>query len=98
MWVDSIRFIKSARNLFVEVKVVTGSGVLPGARVGLSLACSSGKAWNFSGSTDTAGLVRFKVSRAPVGSYEARVSSLTCSAFTWNTSIGLVSAIYALSG
>jgi thermitase len=96
MWVDSIRFIKSTRNLFVEVKVVTGSGVLPGARVGLSLECSSGKAWNFSGSTDTAGLVRFKVSRAPVGSYEARVNSLTCSAFTWDTSKGIVSATYAL--
>jgi hypothetical protein len=96
MWVDSIRFIKSTRNLFVEVKVVTGSGVLPGARVGLSLECSSGKAWNFSGSTDTAGLVRFKVSRAPVGSYEARVNSLICSAFTWDMSKGVISATYAL--
>jgi thermitase len=96
MWVDSIVFIRNTRNLLIEVKVVTASGVLPGASVGLSLECSSGMVWNFTGTTDSAGLVRFKVSRAPVGSYQATVNSLTCSAFTWDTSKGISSATYAL--
>jgi hypothetical protein len=98
MWVDSIRFIKDRRNLLIEVKVVTASGVLAGARVGLSLECSNGKVWSFSGTTNTAGLVRFKASKTPVGSYLATVNSLTCSGFIWDTSKGITSTGYALSG
>jgi thermitase len=96
MWVDSISFIKSGKNLFTQVRVVTASGVLPGAKVGLRLECSNGKVWNFSGTADTAGLVKFKVSRPPVGSYLGSVTSLTCSGFTWDTSKGINSASYAL--
>jgi len=98
MWVDSLRFIKNGKNLFIEVRVVTASGVLPGAKVGLSLECSNGKVWGFSGITDTAGLVKFKVSKPPVGSYLlATVTSLTCSGFTWDTSKGMSSASSLLS-
>jgi len=96
MWVDSISFIKSGKNLFTQVRAVTTSGVLPGAKVGLSLKCSNGNAWSFTGTTDTAGVVKFKVSKPPVGSYLATVTSLTCSGFTWDTSKGINSAIYAL--
>jgi subtilisin family serine protease len=98
MWVDSIRLIKSGRDLFIEVKVVRASGVLRQAKVRLSLKCSNGKVWSFSGSTNTAGLVRFRLSRAPVGSYLATVTSLTRSGFVWDTSRGVTSsANYALS-
>ena len=96
MWVDSMRFIKNGKNLFIEVKVVTASGVLPGAKVGLRLECSNGKVWSFSGTTDTAGLVKFKVSKPPIGSYLATVTSLICSGFIWDTSKGITSASYAL--
>jgi thermitase len=96
MWVDSIRFIKSAKSLLIEVKIVTGSGALAGARVGLSLERSSGNVWHFSGTADINGLVRFRVSRAPVGSYLATVTSLTRSGFTWDTSQGIISATYAI--
>jgi thermitase len=96
MWVDTISFIKSAKNLFTQVRVVTASGVLPGAKVGLSLKCSNGKVWSFTGTTDTAGLVKFKVTRAPTGSYLATVTSLTCTGFTWDTSKGINSASNAL--
>ena len=96
MWVDTIRFAKRGPNLLIEVRVVTGIGVLPGARVGLSLECSSGKVWNFSGTTDTNGLVRFKVSRPPAGIYLAEVNSLTRSTFTWDTSKGITAVTYAL--
>jgi thermitase len=98
MWVDSIGFVQNGKNLFIEVMVVTASGALPGAEVGLSLECNNGEAWNFSGTTNTAGLVRFKLGKAPVGSYLTTVSSLTCSGFVWDMSKGLTSAGYALSG
>jgi thermitase len=97
MWVDSIRFIKNGKNLVVEVRVVTASGVLPGANVGLRVECSSGRVWSFSGITDTAGLVKVKVSKAPAGSYQAIVTSLVCSGFTWDTSKGITATSYVLS-
>jgi thermitase len=97
MWVDSIRLTKGGKNLFIDVKVVTASGILPGAKVGLRLECNNGNVWNFSGTSDTTGLVRFKVSKAPVGSYLATVNSLICSGFIWNTSKGITSASCALS-
>jgi uncharacterized membrane protein len=97
MWVDNIRFIKNGKDLFIEAKVVTASGVLRKAKVGLRLECSNGKVWNFSGTTGTAGLVKFKVRNALVGSYVATVTSLTRSGFTWDMSRGITSASYALS-
>jgi len=99
MWVDNIRFIKNGKNLVVEVRVVvTASGVLLGANVGLRVESSSGRAWNFSGTTDTAGLVKFKLGKAPVGSYWAAVTNLACSGFTWDMSKGISAVSYALSG
>jgi len=97
MWVDTIRFIKNRKNLSIEVKVVTAAGGLPWAKVGLSLQCSNGKVWRFSGTTNTAGLVTFRLSKSPVGSYLAAVTSLTCNGFTWDTSKGVTSVSYALS-
>ncbi len=98
MWVDSIRFIKCGKNLFVEVSIATASGVVVGADVDLSLVCSTGGLWNFSGTTNTAGLVKFKLGKAPVGSYVTTVTSLTCSELTWDTTKGITAASYALSG
>jgi thermitase len=96
MWVNSIRFIKNGNNLFIQVSVMTASGVLPGAKVGLRLVCSNGQAWSFSGATDATGTVKFKVSKPPVGSYLATVTSLTCSGFVWDTSKGTNFVSYAL--
>jgi len=98
MWVDSIRFIRNGKNLVVEVRVLTASGALPGAKVGLGLECTNSKVWSFSGTTDTAGLAKFRVSKAPVGSYLATVNSLTCSGFVWDTSKGTTATGYTLSG
>jgi thermitase len=97
MWVDSIQFTKNGNNLVIEVKVVTASGVLPRAKVVLSLKCSNGRIWRLSGTTGTTGVVRFWVSRAPVGSYLSTVTSLTRSGFTWDRNRGITSASYALS-
>ena len=96
MWVDSIRFVNNGNNLFIEVRVVTASGVLPGANVGLSLECSNGEVWNFSGTTNTPGLVKFKLGKAPIGNYLTNVNSLTCSGFIFDMSKGITSTSYAL--
>ena len=98
MWVDNIRFITCGKNLFIEVSVATASDVLVGANVGLTLVCSTGELWNFSGTTNSAGLVKFRLGKAPVGGYVTTVTSLTCSEFTWDTTKGITAASYALSG
>jgi len=98
MWVDSIQFIMCGKNLFFEVSIATASGVVVGADVGLNLECSNGEVWNFSGTTNTAGLVKCKLGKAPVGSYVITVTGLTCSGFTWDTINGITVASYALSG
>lgn len=97
MWVDSISFVEKGKNLFIEVRVVTASGVLPRAEVSLSLECGNGEVWNFSGTTNNAGLVRFRLGKAPVGNYLIIVNGLTCSGFVWDMSKGISSASYALS-
>jgi len=98
MWVDSISFVEKGKNLFIEVAIVTANGGLPGADVSLSLECSNGEVWNFSGTSNNGGSVRFKLGKAPVGSYLTTVNSLTCSGFIWDMSKGISSASYALGG
>jgi uncharacterized membrane protein len=97
MWVDTVGFKQCGVNLFIEIEVVTTSGVVPGANVALSLESSSGELLNLSGTTDSDGLVRFRLHKAPVGDYVITVTSLTCSGFVWDTSKGTTAAIYALS-
>ena len=96
MWVDTISFSGSGRYLFIVVRVVTASGVLTGAKVKLRLEYSNGVIRNFSGTTSTAGLVRFIASKPRVGNCLATVTSLTHSGFTWDMSKGVTSASYAL--
>jgi len=96
MWVDSTYFFQKGKNLFIEVSVVTARGVVSGAEVGLNLECSNGEVWNFSGTTNNNGLVKFKLGKAPVGNYLTTLNSLTCSGFMWDASKGITSASYAL--
>jgi uncharacterized membrane protein len=98
MWVDSISFVEKGKNLFIEVIVVTASGGLAGAEVGLSLECDNGETWSFSGTTSNIGSVRFKLGKAPVGTYSAVVTGLKCSGFTWDASKGITAIGYTLSG
>ena len=96
MWVNSIKFTKSGKNLMIEVKVYNDTGILPGANVGLKLKASTGKEWTFSGVTNSLGAVVFKVDKAPVGNYSAGVTSLICQGFNWETSRGVNTAVYTL--
>jgi uncharacterized membrane protein len=98
MWVDAIVFANRGVNLFVEVSVVTAGRVVPNAKVDLSLECSNGQVWSFSEITDTSGLVRFKLGKAPLGTYTATVTGLKCSGFTWDATKGVIAACYTLSG
>ena len=98
MWVDTVSFMECGKNLFIEVSVATASGVVVGANIDLTLVCSTGELWNFSGTTNTGGLVKFKLGKAPVGSYVTTVTSLTCSGFTWDITKGITAVSYALSG
>jgi len=97
IWVDTVRFKQCGVNLFIEIEVVTASGVVPGANVALSLEWSSGELWNFSGTTNNAGIIKFKLGKAPTGSYLTTVNSLTCSGFIWDMSKGITSTSYALN-
>ena len=98
MWVDTIRFNRCGKNLFIEVRVVTASDGVSNANVDFRLECSNGDAWSLSGTTDSSGLVKFKLGKAPAGSYWATVTNLTCSGFTWDASKGVTFASHALSG
>jgi thermitase len=98
MWVNRIRFSTFISYLFVEVSVIGTNGFVVGADVDLTLVCSTGELWNFSGTTNTAGFVKLRLGNAPVGSYVATVTSLTCSGLTWDTTKGIAATIYVLSG
>jgi thermitase len=98
MWVNSIGFVQNGKNLFIEISVMTTGGPLAGADVGLNLQCSGGESWDFNGTSNTAGLVRFKLGKAPAGSYSAVITSLACSGFTWDPGKGVTTASYALGG
>jgi len=97
MWVESISFNMIGKNLRLDVKVVGDSGALAGAQVGLNLTSNSGQSWVFNGITDSAGISSFTVNKAPAGSYEAAITSLTASGFTWDTTQGITSASYTLN-
>jgi len=97
MWVDTVGFRQRGVNLFIEVRVMSASGVVPWANLALSLDCSSGELVNFSGTTDGDGFVRFRLHKPPVGDYVITVTSLTCSGFVWDTRKGITATIYALS-
>jgi len=98
MWIESITFSTRGKNLGIAVKVVSPLGYLSGANVRLELACSGGQSWSFNGITDSSDMVAFVVQKAPAGDYVARVTSLTATDHNWDTSQGVTSASYTVSG
>ena len=53
------------------------------AAVAMTLTYQGVSSWNFSGTTDSAGQVTFKLIKAQPGSYTAQVTALTHANFTW---------------
>jgi thermitase len=94
-WVQSIIFGVTGKNLRLNVKVGNENGPVAGAQVAVQLN-NGVKKWSFTGTTDTAGLVSFMVSKAPAGDYVASVTSITATGCTWDTTQGVTSATYTL--
>jgi thermitase len=93
MWVDSITFGVTGKNLRLSLNVVSENGAVCGAQVAVQLT-NGVQNWNFSGTTDTAGLVNFTVTKAPAGNYAVSVAGVTVAGYTWDTTQGVLSATY----
>jgi len=95
LWVQSIDFGVTGKNLCLNVRVVRESGAVAGAQVAVQLT-NGVQDWNFMGTTDSSGITTFVVTRAPVGNYVASVTDATAAGYTWDTTQGITSASYAL--
>lgn len=97
MWVDSILFKVTGNNLRLNIKVAEESGAVTGAQVKIALVRDGSQVWNFSGTTDSSGMVSFRVSKAPAGNYLATVTGLSASGYEWDTSQGIISTGYTIN-
>jgi hypothetical protein len=52
-------------------------------------ACGTDQCWFFTSTTDGSGIVKFKLIGAPSGSYQAEVTSLTHTTYTWDPTLDL---------
>jgi thermitase len=95
LWVQSITFGVTRKNLCLNVKVVSDSGAVAGAQVAVQLT-NGVQNWNFTGTTDSSGTASFVVTRALTGYYVASVTAITMAGYTWDTTQGVTSATYAL--
>ncbi len=57
------------------------------ASVVMTLTYQDGTSWNFSGTTDSAGQVTFKLIKAQAGTYTAQVTGLTHTTLTWDSTL-----------
>jgi subtilisin family serine protease len=86
-------------NYHLEITVTVrwdsdGDGVAEGtdepvsdATVAMTLTYQDGTAWAFSGTTDLAGQVTFKLVKASPGTYTAQVTDLTHATLTWDSAL-----------
>jgi thermitase len=95
MWVESITFKVTGRNLRITVETVDDAGVLSGVNVALAVT-NGGQSWCFDGVTDSYGSVSFTLSKPPAGTYVAAVTSLAAAGYEWDASLGVTSASYTL--
>ena len=95
LWVQSIVFGVTRKNLCLNVGVVSESGAVAGAQVAVQLT-NGVQNWHFTGTTDTSGTTSFVLTRAPAGTYTATVTALTLAGYTWDTTQGVTSASYTL--
>jgi thermitase len=95
LWVQSIIFGLTSRNLRLSVNVVDQSGVVAGAQVTVQLT-NGAQNWNFCGTTDSAGTASFVVTKAPVCSYVASITGIDMAGYTWDSTQGITSASYTV--
>jgi thermitase len=85
MWVGGVTFKASGPNLRISASVTSTVGPVVGAQIQLSVACSNGPSWSFSGSTDSTGTASFAIQKAPKGTYTVTVTALS-GPYPWDTS------------
>ena len=98
MWVASIVFRVTGRNLRLDIKVASGSGAVAGAQVQVKLVRDGSQSWTLSGTTDSSGMVSLTVPKAPAGNYVATVTGLTATGYDWDNAQGVTSASYTIGG
>jgi uncharacterized protein YkwD len=97
IWVDSITFNPDGRYLYVDVRVVSPQPV-DSARVSLKVQYGRYSVSNTK-TTSPDGEVTFRLYPAVVGTtYVATVTRLVRDGYTWDTTGGVTSASYALTG
>jgi thermitase len=97
LWVLSITFGMTGKNLRLSINIVSESGAVAGAQVAVQLT-NGVQGWSFTGTTDSSGTASFTVNKAPAGTYLASVTAVTAAGYTWDTTQGMVSATYVLKG
>jgi len=95
LWVQSIVFGMTGRNLRLSIRVVGENGAVAGAQVAAQLT-NGAQNWNLVGTTDSSGTASFVVTKAAAGSYVASVTAITAAGYTWDNAQGVTSASYAL--
>ena len=93
IWVQSIAFGVTGKNLRLNINVVSARGAVAGAQVAVQLT-NGVQNWNFTGTTASSGTASFVVTKASAGSYVASVTAITLAGYTWDTTQGLTSASY----
>jgi len=97
MFIKDISFVINGKNLVIKVKVVEDAGAVAGAMVELT-AVTGSKNWLFIGVTDSSGNISFTINKAPAGTYTVTLTSLYAAGYEWDTSQGVISAEFTISG
>lgn len=91
MWVQSIAFARLGSNVRVTFTVMGVSGPVGGAALAATITGPSGELWTASGTTNSSGVMTYTISKGAGGNYSARVTALTASGYTWDTTRGVTS-------
>lgn len=97
MWVSSMNFVKAGKNLKLDIKVAADNGSLAGAFVKAQVTLNTSKTWNFTGVTDSAGLVSFTISKAAAGTYVGTIVDLTLQGYDWDSAKGVSEASFTIT-
>jgi thermitase len=96
MWVESMTFTPGNKHLSIKVKVVNPEPVKK-AKVALELMKDGAVVSEFSGSTNKAGEISFRLRNATGGQYIATVTVLSHKLYVWDDSESVNPVTYTLS-
>jgi hypothetical protein len=92
MYVESIIFsvekVGKKLTLYTEVKILLedGTSTVEGATVSMTLTYKR-RSWDFTGSTDSEGIVKFALPNAKTGNYTATVTNVSHTDYNWDRTI-----------